>query len=42
MSSNKDKKEKCPYNDGCACAPRTRDCDRCGWKPKEEKNYGKE
>ena len=42
MSENKDKKEKCPYNAGCACAPRTRDCDRCGWKPKEENNDGKE
>ena len=42
MSENKDKKEKCPYNDGCACVPRTRDCDRCGWKPKGEKNDGKE
>ena len=42
MSENKDKKEKCPYNDGCACAPRTRDCYRCGWKQKEEKNDGKE
>lgn len=36
------KKEQCPYNQGCACYTKKRDCDRCGWKPKEEKKDGKE
>ena len=37
------KKEQCPYNEGCACYTKKRDCDRCGWKPKtEDKNDGKE
>ena len=36
------KKELCPYNEGCACVPRERDWDRCGWKPKKEKDDGKE
>lgn len=38
----REKTKKCPYNEGCACEPRKRDCGRCGWKPKKEKNYGKE
>ena len=38
----REKAKKCPYNEGCACEPRKRDCDRCGSKPKKEKNYGKE
>lgn len=38
----REKTEKCPYNEGCSCEPRKRDCLRCGWKPKKEKNYGKE
>ena len=42
MGSKREKKEQCPYNEGCACFPRNRDCDRCGWKPKEEKKDGKE
>lgn len=42
MVRKSDKKEQCPYNEGCACAQRKRNCDRCGWKPKEEKNDGKE
>ena len=42
MSRQSEKKEQCPYNEGCACITRKRDCDRCGWKPKEEKSDGKE
>lgn len=42
MSKQSNKKEQCPYNEGCACAPKKRDCDRCGFKPKEEKSDGKE
>ena len=37
------KKEQCPYNEGCACYPQKRDCERCGWKQKtEDKKDGKE
>lgn len=39
---DREKTKKCQYNEGCACEPRKRDCERCGWKPKKEKNYGKE
>lgn len=42
MKRQSEKKEQCPYNAGCACVPIKRDCDRCGWKPKEEKKDGKE
>ena len=42
MKRQSEKKEQCPYNVGCACVPRKRDCDRCVWKPKEEKNDGEE
>ena len=42
MSKQSEKNEQCPYNEGCACCPRKRNCDRCGWKPEEEKNDGKE
>ena len=42
MKRQSEKKEQCPHNEGCACAPIKRDCDRCGWKPKGEKNDGKE
>ena len=42
MKRQSEKKEQCPYNVGCACVPRKRDCDRCVWKQKEEKNDGKE
>lgn len=42
MSKQSEKKEQCPHNEGCACYPQKRDCDRCGWKPKEEKDDGKE
>ena len=43
MSKQSEKNEKCPYNEGCACVPRKRNCDRCGWKPKtEDKKDGKE
>lgn len=42
MSKQSEKKEQCPHNEGCACIPRKRDCDRCGWKQKEEKSDGEE
>ena len=42
MVRKSEKKEQCPYNEGCACVPSKRDCERCGWNPKEEKTDGKE
>ena len=42
MNRQSEKKEQCPHNEGCACVPRKRNCDLCGWKPKEEKDDGKE
>lgn len=26
---------QCPYNEACAC--KQKNCDRCGWHPKDEK-----
>ena len=42
MSKQSEKKEQCPHNEGCACVPRKRDCERCGLNQKEEKADGKE
>ena len=42
MGHHGDKKEQCPYNNGCACEPRKRDCDHCVWKTKKEEDDGKE
>ena len=25
------KKVDCPYNEGCECNPKKRDCENCGW-----------
>lgn len=42
MNRHGNKKEPCPYNDGCACAPIKRDCEHCGWNTQKEKDDGKE
>ena len=36
-----EKKEPCPYNDGCACALWKRNCETCVWNQnKEDKKDG--
>lgn len=42
MARQSEKKELCPYNEACACVPRKRNCDRCVWNIKKEKDDGKE
>lgn len=37
-----EKKEPCPYNDGCACVPRKRNCECCAWNTEKETENGKE
>lgn len=24
---------QCPYNEGCRCKPKDKECDKCGWNP---------
>lgn len=42
MSKQSEKKEQCPHNEGCACIPRKRNCECCGWNAQKEKDDGKE
>lgn len=35
MDRKNEKKEPCPYNDGCACIPRKRNCECCAWNTKK-------
>lgn len=42
MMRQSEKKEACPYNEGCACIPRKRNCECCVWNNKKETGDGKE
>ena len=42
MSKQSRKKGPCPYNEGCACTTRERNCELCGFNTQKEKDDGEE